>query len=711
MSRLSSPSFSLWQGLSHSVWAGNPSPKPGCQTIYVDLFHDSFDYLAYSLTIGRLIGIETGLPVVGLTGRLGAVHGSCHQFDLDEITAIAHGYDVPVVMLDEGAATGSAISLIAQEALRQGLELPELSGAALRRFVKAVVDQQGFALGRYVYDTHLRNTRTETISEFDVALLESFERCLVGARVLDARFDHSAPAWFVTGHVDYAPWGMASEKVLARGGRLAYFRNEGNLRIHLAEGAVAPGKTVCGHIRQTGGPSEKALVARIADEAPDLAEAHFQAISSGARFCSHRFLPTPMPDLASATHGPIIRAMRAAIGFNANRPLVGLFSITFSDIPVADEQAFEDNYAWLSETLAFGALHPDIDWVVKIHPADKNYNVTGAMQRLQERFGEFPNIRFVGTEWSPTALIAACDVVTSLRGSPGMQAALAGRPAVFCGHGQYSDMGFGQIGLTPERYFELLVENARNPVVPAGETLRARAFRFVEDVVFSNPSSLLGSFGELACSIDPWSDLARNLRWYSQETDPLRKAIGVAIRENRTRVASGDPFLSDCRIAPRASAELTQGSFAIRHFWPEGVVPLFGFHEVEPWGVWMAGRGAALLVKVGEPLEGVLRLRIACKGLIPPDWPMPEMAVTVGGMSGFPVDDGSQSPDELVFDVGPGVFGVGGSLLFEFSLSPGTVPDASRGDGDQRVLTFSLRDVAWNLRGQTPLPAGSADAA
>lgn len=707
MSRLNVPSFAIWQQLSHAVWRGNDTSTVDRTAIYVDLFHDSLDYLIYSLHIGRLIGIETGLPVIGLSGKLGVVHGSCPGFDLDEVIAIARGFDVEVVQLTERPYTGTAIDWITSEAARQELALSDLSGEALRRFLRAARLGPNFPIGRYIYDTHLRNTKIETIYDLDIALLQSIERCLVAESEICRQLDARPAAWFVTGHIDYAPWGIAAARVLERGGRLAYFRNEGHVRIHLINDAPRTNETISGAIRRTGVPAQSAMIDYLVAEAPEIGDRHFRAASTGAQFRSHRFVDAPMADLAAASTRRIERAIRARLGIDDGRPVIGAFSITFSDIPLADEQVFEDNYCWLLETLTFASSRPDIHWLIKVHPADLAYNVTGAMARLKAQFGENGHIHFIEEGWSPTTVIAACDVVTSVRGSPGLQAVVMGRMAVFCGHGQYSGFGFGVNTSTKEDYFRALAGLAHAPHVPDSDPARARAFQYLEDVAFANVSSFLGSFGELSVTADPWNDLTTRLRWYTPVTDPLHRAISEAIRSDASRVG-GTSHLADVRRLTSAPAPgVEAGGQSIRGSWPTGMTPLYGFHPVEPCGVWMGASSAAILIRVAGPVSGLLRLRLNVVALLPLEWPVPSMTVTVDGIVGIAAAPADQAPSELVFDFGPSTFGEDRQLLIEFKLDGGTVPNDVCHNGDTRHLTFSFQDLAWQIIPQDEHPPQS----
>jgi len=690
-----SHNFEAWMQINQEIFQRSNISLSIDRLVYVDLFHDNLDYIMHSIHIGSLISRITGLKAVGITGNTGVVRSSCLNFDSSFIDSIAKSYNVDVIHYEDASHAGAAISWLFDVASRCNLDLKHLEGAALRAFLRNAKLDDGFPIGRYIHDTYLRATLKETIGPLDAELIGHAARCLAFDAAMQRQFQEAPPAWLVVGHIDYSPWGILGQRALEAGSRIAYFRNEGNIRIHLLDSPIHASDTLSGHIRRHHSPVMNSHIDRLCTTFPNVADRHFRASVSSGRFRSHRFVPAPAADLLTGAKQKIQDFLRRKFNIQERRPVIGVFSVTFADIPYHDIQAFDDNYQWLRETIRFAAERRDIDWLIRIHPADAVYNITGAAERLKSEFADFPHIRFVDGHHSPSLVMMACDVVTTLRGSPGLQAASLGLPVVFAGRGQYSDFGFAYVEETPDTYFNRLITCATTPLSDQDFAMRARAFQFLEDVAFANVSSLLDPFGELEqATASPWEALTSRLRWYQIEKDPLYTAIKRAISCGALRVGGEilESSLSDEPTIPPANAQ----RFTIRTHWPEGLVPLAGFHTIESWGVWTDGTPLAFLVRVEAPLFGALRLEFALTNKISPEWPRPIIrAVRVDGCAAPPVD--SRSSEYLAFETAPGVFGEDSYLLIELESDGGTIPSMAGNSADQRKLVFSLENFAFEV--------------
>lgn len=690
-----SHNYEAWQQANREVFENYKGLYNGKYFVYLDLFHDNLDYILYSLHIGSIISKITGVRAVGITGKIGSVWSSCLNYDSDFIEVTANSYHVDVIHCEDVSHVGSAITWLSDVASRCDLDLQYLEGAKLRAFLRSAKLEDGFPIGRYIHDTYLRTTLKETIGPLDVDLIGHTARCLAFDAAIRQQFQKAPPAWLVVGHVDYSPWGILGQRALEAGGRIAYFRNEGNVRIHLVDSPMQADDTLSGHVRRHHSTVMNSHIDQLCQTLPNVVDRHFRASASSGRFRSHRFVPAPAADLLAGAKQKIQNFLRRQFCVQEGRPVIGVFSITFADIPYHDVQAFDDNYQWLSETLRFAAEQKDIDWLIRIHPADAVYNSTGAAERLKSEFADYPHIRFIDGHHSPSLVMMACDVVTTLRGSPGLQAASLGLPVVFAGRGQYSDFGFSYVEETPDAYFKRLIACATTPLFDRDCAMRARAFQFLEDVVFANVSSLLGPFGELEQAAgDPWETLVNRLRWYQIEKDPLYGATARAISCGAMRVGGEvlDTFSADRPAAVSANAQ----RFAIGTHWPENFVPLTGFHAIESWGVWTDGAPLAFLVRVDAPLFGTLRLEFTLTGKIPQEWPLPTIrALRVDGCHASPADSGD--PDALAFETMPGVLGEDGYLLIELESDGGTIPSMAGNSTDQRKLVFSFESFAFEL--------------
>lgn len=695
------PGFARWQSLSARIWDESEASAGGAGAVYIDLFHHFPDYLIYSLSIGRLIARITGLPAIGLTGSIGVVETSCPDYDVDDVEAIARGFGVPVVQLAdtpdvEAAITRLAVSPAIQRAPQRN------DDRHLRQRIRDLSQPDGFPLGRYAHDTYLRRTLRESVREFDVDLFATYARCLSLDEGLSRLWGACRPAWLVSGHIDYAPWGILVHRALEAGARVAHFRTEGNARIHILHSPPARSETLNGRLRSESSGATNAVIDTLSQAGEAAVEAHFVEVARGARFKSYRFVPWPMIDCQSI--GPRLSLLaKRLLGVKTDRPCIAAFSITFSNIPLHDEQVFDDNFQWLRETLIFAATRPELEWIVKVHPYDEVYNRTGAMAALEAEFGAVENIHFIAADIPLALVLAGAEVVTSLRGSPGMQAAACGRHSVFAGRGQYSDHGFAHVAETAAEYFRMLEECASAPSVPRGRTLRARAFMVTENIVFANPSSMIGQFGELgALGPGAFERLALRAEWYVPEKDPLYAALSKALATGASRVggdfvptSAGGAALARASIA-RSSDDGAAREFVVGPVWPAGFVPLHGFHGVEDWGVWTNGEELVFLLGVPAPIEGALVLDMDLFSAIAPEWPRPTIAKIV-------IDDVDvtgtieERAKGYRVETKPGRFGTDGYVVVQIETDGGVVPADMGTSGDTRRLVFSLTRIVMKV--------------
>lgn len=660
--------------------------------IYVDLFHDNLDYLFYSLYIGRLIGRLSERKVIGLTGGIGVVSTSAPGWSFAGIEELARGFDIDIIRFEEKAHGGAAVGWLHGEASSRGWDIETLQGAPLRRLVREGQLADGFPIGRYFYDTYLRAELFETVESLDPALIRHIAATIAFDEAVREQFAKAPPAWLVSGHIEYAPWGVCVHRALENGAKVAYFRNEGRLRIHLLSGKVKAEETLHGLLRRQQGELVNRFIDDLCQNGQHLVQQHFQACATSQRFRTHWFVHAPYCDLTWDKADRMGRMARRQLGILDDRRCIGVFQVTFSDIASHDRRAFDDNYQWLLKTLNFAVEHPEFTWLVKIHPADAIYNRTGAMARLREAFSGYNHIRFVEANVSPILVIMASHVVTTMRGSPGYQAALVGRPAVFAGRGQYSDFGFAEIEESEAPYFDRLIERASGWHIDPAKAMRARAFQYLEDVVLANNSSMLGAFGDLRGAGETiWDMLSRRLIWYDVETDPLYIALEESIRADAPRVGGVPPAL---RVAvPAVHTALTSSrAFVFRGAWPSDVIALFGFHLMESWGVWTNGEPCTLLLRCEASIRGPLRVTLDLAEHIPGGWERPLIvALRVGGddVTAAAVWQGHQ----LVVEVEDCTQDEGGFLIIEMETQGGTVPAELGNSTDSRYLVFTLTGI------------------
>ena len=145
------------------------------------------------------------------------------------------------------------------------------------------------------------------------------------------------PSVFVTGHVDYCPWGTLAELLVQRGGRVVWYRGDCRLPIHILDN-VGANSTLNGTIRRIEHDAFFEFERRIegnrklAERIDALAQARSAAVRRGVgRHCRWVSVNRPAGTLAAP-----------ALFANKDLPVYCLFAHTFTDQPAADEALFVD---------------------------------------------------------------------------------------------------------------------------------------------------------------------------------------------------------------------------------------------------------------------------------------------------------------------------------------------------------------------------------
>lgn len=178
-------------------------------------------------------------------------------------------------------------------------------------------------------------------------------------------------------------------------------------------------------------------------------------------------------------------AIRRALGLRDDRPLLVLFTNVSWDLFVAErDHAFDGQMEWLDATFDFVRKHPELDLVVRAHPAEivpKFRTVGRIVDQITQRFAPLPdNVFLVGPESEVSSdtlrAMASCNLVYCA--SVGLEATIAGQPVLVCGAPYYARKGFTVDIDTPEDYRRMLegLADGNVPQPPTDSATLARRF-------------------------------------------------------------------------------------------------------------------------------------------------------------------------------------------------------------------------------------------
>ncbi len=510
--------FTRFCQLNEAFWLSvfPVSRQTGGGSILIDLWHDVPGYLLRSLLIAKHWQSYLGGRLVGLTGSPGVVYRSCGAFDGEANVQLAKSFGVETFWKSPEPSAG--------DHAEAGRLLEPLAGSGIefRKRLKALALPDGYPIGRFIYDTTVRGELSATVRGIDEPLLKRAAEVVSLERWIGNQLREEGPVRLVCGHLDYDPWGLVAEKVRRSGGEVLAFRPEDNVPLCRIVADAAPAETLneayfaaeAAWFNAEIWPHHEALAAsRKCFQAGSMLRAFYQKWTAHDR-----------PDFPYCVARVVAAEWKRQFNWSDSQPVVVVFAHAYGDQPIAGWQLYDDRFNWLEETLAFAAGHPERNWLIKVHPLDAAYDLSGASRALMNRFGGLPHIRFAGGGHPFNVVQAICDIGVTIMGAPGAQMVAAGKPVITAGDGPYAGCGFVHRPQDIDEYQRLLLADPESLAPTVEQVERAGLYLYACAVCGTPASPLLrplttpptGSF---------WRAMASQLRSYSPFADDLFQAV------------------------------------------------------------------------------------------------------------------------------------------------------------------------------------------
>jgi len=153
--------------------------------------------------------------------------------------------------------------------------------------------------------------------------------------------------------------------------------------------------------------------------------------------------------------------LRKKYGLVDNMPVWGVIShINWDAVSDYAPMAYDNFDDWMLATVKEVIDIKDVQWLIKIHPAEAWDNPDSGVQRLiQENFPVLPpHVKVISAEddISPLDFFSLVDGGITVYGTAGLELALHGKPVILGGEAHYGGKGFTHDGTSPEAYTQLL---------------------------------------------------------------------------------------------------------------------------------------------------------------------------------------------------------------------------------------------------------------
>lgn len=171
-------------------------------------------------------------------------------------------------------------------------------------------------------------------------------------------------------------------------------------------------------------------------------------------------------------------------GLDVSRPVIGVFSNVLWDAQLHfRSSAYANQIDWLADTMEWAATRPDVQLVVRVHPAEIRGTVRSRQRlvdALRDRVGRFPGNVWLVVPDDPVssyALAAICDTVLVFGTKAAMEFAAAGLDVVTAGDAWTRGKGVSRDPASPAAYRRLLRDTvARLPSRARVERARRYAY-------------------------------------------------------------------------------------------------------------------------------------------------------------------------------------------------------------------------------------------
>lgn len=204
-----------------------------------------------------------------------------------------------------------------------------------------------------------------------------------------------------------------------------------------------------------------------------------------------RYRPDSKHDIRRLQEGKRLKTREEIVqqlGLDGNKKTAVIFShLTWDATFFFGTDLYEDFEDWLVETVRVAAENTEVNWIVKLHPANVlKLQQKGDISRPSElialqKLGELPpHIKILGfdTDINTWSLYSAIDYGLTVRGTIGFELPCFGIPVLTAGTGAYSGFGFTIDSKTKEEYVARLrhIQDIPKPTPAEIELARKHAY-------------------------------------------------------------------------------------------------------------------------------------------------------------------------------------------------------------------------------------------
>ena len=184
---------------------------------------------------------------------------------------------------------------------------------------------------------------------------------------------------------------------------------------------------------------------------------------------------------------------------NLNKKNKNIFIYTncWTDFPHCYGKQWYKNYIdWFRFTLKFASKNKNCNWIVKPHPAEKNYGKVTAKKIVQKFLSQNPKINniLIEDDLSGNDTINIADTIITSIGTGSIEMACSNKEIIYCGNTIYSNYKFGFFAKSKKEYKKILLNLHKTKI----KKNRKQALFFYGMYLADNPKFLIYPYNNLS---------------------------------------------------------------------------------------------------------------------------------------------------------------------------------------------------------------------
>lgn len=199
------------------------------------------------------------------------------------------------------------------------------------------------------------------------------------------------------------------------------------------------------------------------------------------KFFKERYFENKSSDIKFYTTEEDINEVKKKLGIDNGKPTVCFLPhINWDAVIDFPLLLFENSDEWILQTIDKILDIKDVNWLIKIHPAESIYNlIYGIKDLIIEKYKSLPeHIKIIDSDCkiNTYSLYKAVDAISTIIGTAGAEIGYFGKPVICTGEVYFANKGFSIDSKTKEEYFSALENCSSLKPLPESQTELAKKF-------------------------------------------------------------------------------------------------------------------------------------------------------------------------------------------------------------------------------------------